>query len=85
MRFVIQVVSEASVTIDNSIKGSIGRGYMVLVGIGQNDNEQIADRMVSKLISLRIFPDENGKTKKRKSNPTRIRCKKDRKAVQLFG
>ena len=62
MRFVIQVVSEASVTIDSRIKGSIGKGYMVLVGIGQNDNEQIADRMVSKLISLRIFPDENGKT-----------------------
>ncbi len=62
MRFVIQVVSEASVAIDGGIKGSIGKGYMVLAGIGQNDNEQIADKMVSKLIGLRIFPDENGKT-----------------------
>ena len=62
MRFVIQVVSEGSVAIDGIIKGSIGKGYVVLVGIGQDDNEQIADRMVSKLVGLRIFPDENGKT-----------------------
>lgn len=62
MRFVIQVVSEASVAIDGIMKGNIGKGYVVLVGIGQNDNEQIADKMVSKMIGLRIFPDENGKT-----------------------
>lgn len=62
MRFVIQVVSKAEVKIDGNIKGSIGRGYLILMGVGQDDNEQIADRMVSKLLGLRIFPDENGKT-----------------------
>ena len=62
MRFVIQVVSEANVSIDSMIKGSIGKGFVVLVGVGQNDNEQIADRMVNKLLGLRIFPDDNGKT-----------------------
>ncbi len=62
MRFVIQVVSEANVKIDGEIKGSIGKGFMVLIGVGQDDNEQIADKMVSKLLGLRIFPDENGKT-----------------------
>ena len=62
MRFVIQVVSEAEVKIDKKTKGKIGKGYMILVGVGQDDNEQIADRMVNKLLGLRIFPDENGKT-----------------------
>ncbi|MCR4806944.1 MAG: D-tyrosyl-tRNA(Tyr) deacylase [Lachnospiraceae bacterium] len=62
MRFVIQVVSTADVKIDGNIKGSIGRGFMVLVGVGQEDNEAVADKMVSKLLGLRIFPDENGKT-----------------------
>jgi len=62
VRFVIQVVSEANVNIDSMIKGSIGKGFVVLVGVGQNDNEQIADRMVNKLLGLRIFPDDNGKT-----------------------
>ncbi len=62
MRFVIQVVSEASVRIDGEIKGNIGRGFMVLVGIGRDDNEKIADKMVNKIIGLRIFPDEQGKT-----------------------
>ena len=62
MRFVIQVVSTADVKIEGNIKGSIGRGFMVLVGVGQEDNEAVADKMVSKLLGLRIFPDENGKT-----------------------
>lgn len=62
MRFVIQVVSRADVKIDNKITGSIDKGFMVLVGVGQGDNEQIADKMVGKLLGLRIFPDENGKT-----------------------
>jgi len=62
MRFVIQVVSEADVSIDGNIKGSIKKGFLVLVGIGQNDNEAVADKMVSKMTGLRIFPDENGKT-----------------------
>ncbi len=62
MRFVIQVVSEASVKIEGQVRGSIGKGFMVLIGVGQGDDEKIADKMVSKLLGLRIFPDENGKT-----------------------
>ena len=62
MRFVIQVVSEASVSVDGVTKGSIGKGFLVLAGVGQNDDEKIADKMVSKMLGLRIFPDENGKT-----------------------
>ncbi len=62
MRFVVQVVSEADVKIDGEVKGSIGRGFMVLVGVGKEDDEAIADKMVNKLLGLRIFPDENDKT-----------------------
>lgn len=62
MRFVIQVVSSSNVKIGGEIKGSIGKGFMVLVGVGQEDNENISDKMVNKLLGLRIFPDENGKT-----------------------
>ena len=62
MRFVIQVVSEAKVSVEGQVKGSIGQGYMVLVGIGREDDEKIADKMVDKLLGLRIFPDEDGKT-----------------------
>ncbi len=62
MRFVIQVVSEASVSIEGNIKGRIGQGFLVLVGIGQGDDESVADKMVSKMLGLRVFPDENGKT-----------------------
>lgn len=62
MRFVVQVVSKSEVKINGEIKGSIGKGFMLLVGIGQEDNEAIADKMVAKLLGLRIFPDENGKT-----------------------
>ena len=62
MRFVVQVVSKSDVKIHGKIKGSIGKGFMVLVGVGQEDDEAIADKMVNKLLGLRIFPDENGKT-----------------------
>ncbi len=62
MRFIIQVVSQADVKIDGKVKGSIQQGFMVLVGVGQGDNEKIADKMVSKLLGLRIFPDDKGKT-----------------------
>ena len=62
MRFVIQVCQRADVKIDNSVVGAIDRGLVVFVGVGQNDTEAIADRMVKKLLGLRIFPDENGKT-----------------------
>ncbi len=62
MRFVIQVSSSASVEVDGEIVGKIGRGLTVLVGIGQGDTREIADKMVNKLLGLRIFMDENGKT-----------------------
>lgn len=62
MRFVIQVVSQADVKIDGEVKGSIGKGFLVLTGVGQGDDEGIADKMVNKLLGLRIFPDENDKT-----------------------
>lgn len=62
MRFVVQRVQHASVMIDGETRGSIGTGYLVLIGIGQGDNEQIADKLVQKLINLRIFEDDEGKT-----------------------
>lgn len=62
MRFVIQRVTHASVTIDGVICGKIDKGFLVLIGVGQNDDEKIADKMVQKLIAMRIFEDENGKT-----------------------
>ena len=62
MKFVIQRVTHASVTIDGHVRGKIEKGFMVLIGVGQNDNEAIADKMVQKLIGMRIFEDENGKT-----------------------
>ena len=62
MKFVIQRVRHASVTVDNEVVGKIGRGYMVLVGVCDKDDEAIADKMVDKMIKLRINEDENGKT-----------------------
>lgn len=62
MRFVIQVVDESSVRVNGETVGSIGKGFMVLVGVGRDDNEQIADKMIKKMTGLRIFKDENGKT-----------------------
>ncbi len=62
MRFVIQVVDESSVRVNGETVGSIGKGFMVLIGVGRDDNEQIADKMIKKMIGLRIFKDENGKT-----------------------
>ncbi|MBO4396517.1 MAG: D-tyrosyl-tRNA(Tyr) deacylase [Eubacterium sp.] len=62
MKFVIQVVSSAQVDVDGKTVGKIDKGFLVLIGIGQNDTTEIADRMVDKLVKLRIFDDENGKT-----------------------
>ena len=62
MKFVIQRVQHASVTVDNEIIGKIDRGYMVLVGVSHEDNEAIADKMVDKMIKLRINEDSEGKT-----------------------
>ena len=62
MRFVIQRVTEASVTIDGEISGKIGKGYLILIGVADTDTKEIADKMIRKMIGLRIFEDEQGKT-----------------------
>lgn len=62
MRFVIQRVRRASVTVDGEIVGKIGRGYMVLIGVCNADDEAAADKMVDKMIKLRINEDADGKT-----------------------
>ena len=62
MRFVIQRVTEASVTIDGDISGKIGKGYLVLIGVADTDTKEIADKMIREMIGLRIFEDEQGKT-----------------------
>lgn len=62
MRFVIQRVTEASVMIDGEISGKIGKGYLVLIGVADTDTKEIADKMIRKMIGLRIFEDEQGKT-----------------------
>lgn len=62
MKFVIQRVTNAKVEIEGKIHGQIGRGFMVLIGVSDEDNEKIADKMIAKMCKLRIFEDENGKT-----------------------
>ena len=62
MKFVIQRVTEASCRVDEHITGSIGNGFCVLIGISGSDTKEIADKMIAKMINLRIFSDENGKT-----------------------
>ena len=62
MRFVIQRVMNSKVTIDGKIRGQIGKGFMVLIGVGEGDTVETADKMIRKMINLRIFEDENGKT-----------------------
>ena len=61
MRFVIQRVTHSSVTVDGQVIGKIGKGFMVLIGVEDNDTKAIADKMISKLIGLRVFQDENDK------------------------
>ena len=62
MKFVIQRVKEASVQAEQEVIGEIKKGYLVLIGVSDSDTEQVADRMIKKMIGLRIFEDENGKT-----------------------
>lgn len=62
MRFVIQRVTEASVMVDEQVLGEIGKGFLVLIGVGKDDTTKEADRLVKKMTGLRIFEDENGKT-----------------------
>lgn len=62
MRFVVQRVTHASVTVDQKVIGEIGKGFMVLIGVSDEDTKETADKMIKKLLGLRIFEDENGKT-----------------------
>ncbi len=61
MRAVVTRVANASVTIDGKINGQIGRGYLVLLGVGPNDTEATAEHLADKVCNLRVFEDENGK------------------------
>lgn len=62
MRFVIQRVKESEVKVNGETLGKIGQGFMVLIGVSNEDTKEIADKMVKKMLGLRIFEDENGKT-----------------------
>jgi len=62
MKFVIQRVSNASVTVNDQICASINKGYLVLIGVGRDDTKANADALVKKMIGLRIFEDADGKT-----------------------
>lgn len=62
MRFVIQRVTHASVKVAGNITGEINKGFLVLIGVEESDTKDIADKMIKKLIGMRIFEDENGKT-----------------------
>lgn len=62
MRFVIQRVKRAGVTIDGETTGEIGQGFLVLIGVAGTDTKMIADKMLKKMLGLRIFEDEEGKT-----------------------
>lgn len=62
MKLVIQRVEYANVTVDQTVIGSIKKGFLVLVGVGNEDTTEEADRLIKKMIGLRIFEDENGKT-----------------------
>lgn len=62
MKLLIQRVNHAEVKVDGETIGSIGKGLLVFVGVGQNDTREIADKYLKKLLGLRIFEDEAGKT-----------------------
>lgn len=64
MRLVIQRVKNASCTVDGNITGIIDNGFMILVGFGLNDNDEIIEKMANKVSKLRVFDDENGKMNK---------------------
>ena len=62
MKFVIQRVSRASVSVDGAVIGKINKGFLVLIGIGAEDGKKEADLLVRKMCGLRIFEDQDGKT-----------------------
>lgn len=62
MRIVLQRVKKASVSVGEQMLGSIGEGFLILLGVSDSDSEETADKMADKICRLRIFQDENGKT-----------------------
>lgn len=62
MRFLIQRVSQSSVTVSEKVASNIGRGFLVFIGVGKEDTKEQADVLVKKMLNLRIFEDEEGKT-----------------------
>lgn len=62
MKFVIQRVQYAEVKVDGETTGKIDKGFLVLIGVAETDTREIADKMIKKLLGLRIFEDEQGKT-----------------------
>ena len=62
MRVVLQVVTHASVTIDAKVYSQINEGFLLLVGFEEGDNEEIVNKVMNKIVSLRLFADEQGKT-----------------------
>ena len=62
MKFIVQRVCSAACRVDDEVTGSIQKGFMVLIGISDSDTKEIADKMIKKLIGLRIFEDSEGKT-----------------------
>lgn len=62
MKIVLQRVKKATVTVDEKIVGQIGKGYLILLGIGKEDTKETVDKYLDKIIKMRIFEDENGKT-----------------------
>jgi len=61
MKIVVQRVKESQVVIEGKVNGQIGQGYMLLVGFCETDTKEIVDKMIEKVIHLRVFEDENGK------------------------
>ncbi|MCD7725948.1 MAG: D-tyrosyl-tRNA(Tyr) deacylase [Clostridiales bacterium] len=68
MKFLIQRVQHAAVQVEDQVIGEIGYGFLVFVGISNTDTREIADKMIHKLLNLRIFSDENGKTNRNLSS-----------------
>ena len=62
MRVLLQVVTHASVTIDSKVYSQINEGFLLLVGFEEGDNEEIVNKVMNKIVSLRLFADEQGKT-----------------------
>ena len=83
MRVVIQRVSHASVTINGTCKSAIKKGFLVLLGIEEADNQEDADWLCKKIIGLRVFDDENGVMKKG-NRPSYIRAARHETAIPLY-